>query len=205
MNILYTRISTIEQNNNRQVQNAKDFDYVIEDKCSGATPFFDRDGVKRIKKMIAKSQISRVTVHQIDRLGRNLLDILNTIDYFNKKGICINFIQQGIKTLNDDGTENPISKMIISVLGVVAEMERNLIRERQAEGIAIAKANGVYKGRVLGTKESNLDFLNKPKVKLAIEFLNRGKKSVEVQKLTLLHRNTITKIKKLNQLLNNEK
>jgi DNA invertase Pin-like site-specific DNA recombinase len=138
-------------------------------------------------------------------LGRNLLDILNTIDYFNKKGICINFIQQGIKTLNDDGTENPISKMIISVLGVVAEMERNLIRERQAEGIAIAKANGVYKGRVLGTKESNLDFLNKPKVKLAIEFLNRGKKSIEVQKLTLLHRNTITKIKKLNQLLNNEK
>lgn len=205
MNILYTRISTIEQNNNRQVQNAKDFDYVIEDKCSGATPFFDREGGKRIKKMIAKSQISRVTVHQIDRLGRNLLDILNTIDYFNKKGICINFIQQGIKTLNDDGTENPISKMIISVLGVVAEMERNLIRERQAEGIAIAKANGVYKGRVLGTKESNLDFLNKPKVKLAIEFLNRGKKSVEVQKLTLLHRNTITKIKKLNQLLNNEK
>ena len=94
--------------------------------------------------------------------------------------------------------------MIISVLGVVAEMERNLIRERQAEGIAIAKANGVYKGRVLGTKESNLDFLNKPKVKLAIEFLNRGKKSFEVQKLTLLHRNTITKIKKLNQLLNNE-
>jgi DNA invertase Pin-like site-specific DNA recombinase len=191
MNILYTRISTIEQKNNRQVQNAKEFDYVIEDKCSGATPFFERDGGKRIKKMIAKSQITKVTVHQIDRLGRNLLDI--------------NFIQQGIKTLNDDGTENPISKMIISVLGVVAEMERNLIRERQAEGIAIAKANGVYKGRVFGTKESNLDFLNKPKVKLAIEFLNRGKKSVEVQKLTLLHRNTITKIKKLNQLLNNEK
>jgi len=133
------------------------------------------------------------------------LDILNTIAYFNKKNICIHFIQQGIKTLNDYGTENPISKMIISVLGVVAEMERNLIKERQPEGVAIAKAKGVYKGRAKGTKESNLIFLNKPKVKLAIEYLNRGIKGVVAQKLAKLHPNTITKIKKLNQLLNNEK
>lgn len=205
MNILYTRISTVEQKNDRQVKNAKDFDYVIEDKCSGATPFFERDGGKRIEKMISKNQATKISVHQIDRLGRNLLDILNTIAFFNKKGICIHFIQQGIKTLNDDGTENPISKMIISVLGVVAEMERNLIKERQAEGVAIAKANGVYKGRAKGTKESNLEFLNKPKVKLAIEYLNRGLKGVEVQKLAKLHPNTISKIKKLNQLVNNGK
>ena len=204
MNILYTRISTIEQKNDRQVQNAKDFDFVIEDKCSGATPFFERDGGKRIEKMISKNQVTKISVHQIDRLGRNLLDILNTCSYFNKKGICIHFIQQGIKTLNDDGTENPISKMIISVLGVVSEMERNLIRERQAEGVAIAKANGIYKGRAKGTRESNLVFLNKPKVKKAIDYLNSGMKAVEVNKLTGLHPNTITKIKKLNLLINNE-
>ena len=205
MNLLYTRISTVEQKNDRQVKNAKDFDFVIEDKCSGSTPFFERDGGKRIEKMIFKNQVTKISVHQIDRLGRNLMDILNTCAYFNKKGICIHFIQQGVKTLNDDGTENPISKLIISVLGVVAEMERNLIKERQAEGVAIAKANGVYKGRAKGTKESNLDFLNKPKVKLAIEYLNKGMKGVEVQKLTLLHPNTISKIKKLNQLVNNGK
>ncbi len=206
MNILYTRISSIVgQKNDRQVQNLKEFDYVVEDKCSGATPFFERDGGKRIEKMISKNQVTKISVHQIDRLGRNLLDILNTCAYFNKKGICIHFIQQGIKTLNDDGTENPISKMIISILGVVAEMERNLIKERQAEGVAIAKAKGVYKGRANGTKESYLDFLNKPKVKLAIDYLNKGMKNVEVHKLTQLHPNTITKIKKINQLLNNEK
>lgn len=197
MNILYTRISTIEQKNDRQMQNAKDFDFVIEDKCSGATPFFERDGGRRIEKMVIKNQITKISVHQIDRLGRNLLDILNTIDFFNKKGICIHFIQQGIKTLNEDRTENPISKMIISILGVVAEMERNLIKERQAEGVAIAKANGIYKGRAKGTRESNLDFLNKPKVKKAIDYLNSGMKAVEVNKLTSLHPNTITKIKKI--------
>lgn len=196
MNILYTRISTLEQKNDRQVQKAKDYDFVIEDKCSGATPFFERDGGKRIEKMVSKNQVTKISVHQIDRLGRNLLDILNTIAFFNKKGICIHFIQQGIKTLNDNGTENPISKMIISILGVVAEMERNLIKERQAEGVAIAKANGIYKGRSKGTTLSNLDFLNKPKVKKAIEYLNTGMNGVEIQKLVGLHPNKISKIRK---------
>ena len=202
MNILYTRISTIEQKNDRQVQNAKDCDLVIEDKCSGATPFFEREGGKRIEKMISKNQVTKISVHQIDRLGRNLLDILNTIAFFNSKGICIHFIQQGIKTLNEDGTENPISKMIISILGVVAEMERNLIKERQAEGVAIAKANGVYKGRVKGSTLSTLDFLNKPKVKKAIDYFSNGMKAVEVNKLTGLHPNTITKIKKILKTIN---
>jgi DNA invertase Pin-like site-specific DNA recombinase len=198
MNLLYTRISSIiGQKNDRQIQNAKDFNLVIHDRCSGAVPFFEREGGKQIEKLVYKNQVTQISVHAIDRLGRNLLDILNTIAFFNKKGICIHFIQQGIKTLNEDGTENPISKMIISILGVVAEMERNLIKERQAEGVAIAKANGVYKGRAIGTRESNLDFLNKPKVKKAIDYLKSGMKSIEVNKLSGLHPNTITKIKKI--------
>ena len=180
MNILYTRISTVDQKSLRQNQKADEFDFLVEDKCSGATPFFERDGGKRIEKMISKEQVTSISVHQIDRLGRNLLDILNTISYFNKKGICIFFIQQGIKTLNHDGTENPISKMIISILGVVAEMERNLIKERQLEGIAIAKANGTYKGRMKGTSESILDFLNKEKNKKAVELLIKNYIKTEV-------------------------
>jgi DNA invertase Pin-like site-specific DNA recombinase len=202
MNLLYTRVSTIEQKNDRQVLNPKNFDLVVEDRCSGSTPFFEREGGKKIQKVVEKNQVVKITVHQIDRLGRNVVDILNTIAYFNKKGICIDFVQQGIKTLDDNGSENPISKMIISILGVVAEMERNLIRERQAEGVAIAKAKGVYKGRAKGTKESNLEFLNKPRIKKAIEYLESGLKGVEVQKLVGLHPNTITKIKKINKKLN---
>jgi DNA invertase Pin-like site-specific DNA recombinase len=194
MKVLYIRISTFEQKSDRQTQNAKEYDFLIEDKCSGATPFFEREGGKRIEKMVTKGQVTSLFVHQIDRLGRNLLDILNTISYFNKKGICIHFIQQGLRTLNDDGKENQISKMIISILGVVAEMERNLIKERQKEGIAIAKAKGVYKGRKIGTSTLTLDFLNKPKNKIAVERLKLGLKKTEVAKITGLHINTITKI-----------
>ena len=196
MNILYTRISTAEQKSDRQTKNAENYNMLIEDVCSGATPFFEREGGKKIERLSLKGDIKSIHVHQIDRLGRNLLDILNTITYFNNKGICLNFIQQGIKTLNDDGTENQISKMIISVLGVVAEMERNLIRERQREGIVVAKAKGVYKGRKKGTTTSTLDFLNKPKNKIAVERLKLGLKKTDVAKITGLHINTITKISK---------
>lgn len=136
-------------------------------------------------------------------MGRDLIDILDTISIFNHNGINIHFIQQGLKTLNGDGTENAISKMIISILGIVAKMERNLIKERQMEGILIAKAKGVYKGRQKGTKLNRLEFLNKPKVKKAIEHLEKGLKNKEVALLSGLHPNTITKINKIRCQLEN--
>ncbi len=202
MKVLYVRTSSFEQRSDRQLNNSKDYDLVIEDKCSGAIPFFERDGGKKIEKLISKNEIKSLFVHQIDRLGRNLLDILNTINVFNKKGICVNITQQGLKTLNEDGKENPIAKMTISILGVVAEMERNLIKERQMEGIVIAKAKGVYKGRIKGSVDSNLDFLNKPRVKKALEYLKNDMKGVEVSKLTGLHQNTISKIVRINKQVN---
>lgn len=73
--------------------------------------------------------------------------MLDVIELFNKKNVPINFINQGLRILDLDGKENHISKMIISILGVVGEMELNQIRERQAEGIAIAKAKGLFHGR----------------------------------------------------------
>jgi DNA invertase Pin-like site-specific DNA recombinase len=201
MNILYTRTSTIEQNSDRQSVNHKEYDLLIEDKCSGTIPFFEREGGKKIMSMFCKNNIDALTVHSIDRLGRDLLDILNTIKYFTKQKINIYFKQQGINTLDDEGKESSISKLIISILGTVAEMERKQIRERQLEGIAIAKAKGVYKGRNKGTKESFITFLNKEKNKKALEYLNKGYKQSEVAKIVGLHINTLSKISKLKYLL----
>jgi DNA invertase Pin-like site-specific DNA recombinase len=116
--------------------------------------------------------------------------------------VNIEFKKQGLRTLNEDGTENDISKMVISILGVVAEMERKMIRERQLEGIAIAKANGVYKGRNKGTKESTLQFLEKAKNKKALKLLNEGQKQINVAKILGLHPNTVSKINKLNKRIN---
>lgn len=194
--VLYVRVSTLDQKTDRQRVTEKDFDLVIEDKCSGTISFFEREGGKEIKKLIDEGILQTLSVWQIDRLGRDLRDIMNTIHYFNQKNVCINFVSQGLTTLDHEGKENPISKMIISILGIVGEMERNQIKERQLEGIRIAKLKGAYNGRKIGSKEDVLSFLSKDKNKKAVEYIKKGFNGVEVSKLTGLHLNTITKIKK---------
>lgn len=201
--VLYVRVSTLDQKTDRQRVNEKDYDLVIEDKCSGAISFFEREGGKEIKKLVDEGLIQTLSVWQIDRLGRDLRDIMNTIHYFNQKAVSINFVSQGLSTLDNEGKENPISKMIISILGIVGEMERNQIKERQMEGIRIAKLKGAYTGRKRGSKEDVLSFLSKDKNKKAVEYLKKGFKGVEVSKLTGLNINTITKIKKLMAYGNN--
>jgi DNA invertase Pin-like site-specific DNA recombinase len=181
--------------------NELDYDLVIEDKCSGAISFFEREGGKEIKKLIDEGVEIKLSVWQIDRLGRDLRDIINTIHYFNEKSLSINFVSQGLTTLDPHGKENPISKMIISILGIVGEMERNQIKERQREGIRIAKMKGSYTGRKIGSNETTLSFLSKEKNKKAVEYLKKGFKVGEVSKLTDLHINTISKIKKVYQLV----
>jgi DNA invertase Pin-like site-specific DNA recombinase len=197
MNVLYCRVSTLDQKTDRQRINEKDYGLLIEDKCSGAVPFFERVGGKEVKGLLDKGVLTSLAVWTIDRLGRDLRDILNTIHFFNSKHIPIHFINQGLVTLDQNGKENPISRLIISILGIVGEMERSQIRERQLEGIKIAKLKGVYKGRVKGSREDVAAFLFKKGNKEALAYLKKGYKAVEVAKLTDLHLNTITKIKKL--------
>ena len=196
MKILYTRCSSIDQKTDRQRVNEQDFDLVIEDKCSGSIPYFERGG-KEVLRYVSNGLVTSLSVWTIDRLGRDLRDIMNTIHFFNQKSIPIHFISQGLTTLDENGQENAIAKMMISVLGTVGEMQRSQIKENQKQGIAIAKLKGVYLGRKEGSKEDTLQFLSKPKNKKALDYLKKGYKAVEVSKLTDLNVNTVTKIKKL--------
>lgn len=195
MKVLYARVSSIDQKTDRQRITENEFELVVEDKCSGAIPFFEREGGKEIKKLLDEGILKNLSVWQIDRLGRDLRDIINTIHYFNERKISINFVSQGLTTLDTQGQENPISKMMISILGVVGEMERNQIKERQREGIRIAKMKGSYTGRKKGSNEDVLTFLNKDKNKKAVEYIKKNYKNTEISKITGLHINTLTKIK----------
>ena len=198
MKVLYVRTSTIEQKTDRQRVNEKDFQLVIEDKCSGAINLFEREGGRQLLRLIEKEALSELYVWQIDRLGRCLLDILSNIKFLTEKKICIHFISQGLSTIQPDGTESSITKMIISILGTLAEMERTISRERQFEGIMLAKLKGnVYTGRKKDSKEDVYKFLSKPKNLKALEYIKKGYKNVEVAKIVGLHYNTVTKIKKL--------
>jgi DNA invertase Pin-like site-specific DNA recombinase len=197
MKVLYVRISSLDQKTDRQRVQENEFNLVIEDKISGSVPFFERQGGKMISDLVEKGEIDELSVFQIDRLGRDVRDIVNTIHFFTERKICISFISQGLRTLNPDKTENSISKMVINILGIVSEIERTQILERQRQGIDLAKSKGVYKGRKIGTQEDNLKFLSKPKNKKVIELLRKGYKSGDISKLVGVHINTITKIKKV--------
>jgi DNA invertase Pin-like site-specific DNA recombinase len=197
MKVLYTRVSTIEQKTDRQKVNERDYNLVVEDKCSGGIPFFERNGGKEVLKLVEAGVLTELYVWQIDRLGRDVRDILNTIHFFTQKGICVHFVSQSLRTLTENGKEDPITKMIISILGIVSEMEKNQIKERQMEGVKIAKMKGVYLGRKPGSSEDTFQFLNKEKNQKALSYLKKGYKAVEVSKIVGLHLNTITKIKKL--------
>jgi len=197
MDCLYCRVSSLEQKTDRQKVNESDYKIVVEDKCSGAIPFFEREGGKKVLKYIENGIISGFSVWTIDRLGRDLRDILNTIHFFTERNIPIKFLNQGLITIDENGKQNPIAKLMISVLATVGEMERSQIKERQMEGIKLAKLKGVYKGRKEGSIEDTLEFLNKPKNKKALEYIKKGYKLNEAAKLAGVHINTVTKIKKL--------
>ena len=201
MKVLYVRVSSVfGQNTDRQKTNGKEFDMVVEDKCSGAIPFFQREGGKKILTLIDKGMITSVSVHSIDRCGRDLLDILSVIKFMNEHLIPMFFIQQGLRTIDEKGKENAISKMMISILGTVAEMERSRIRENQREGIELAKLRGIYKGRKKGAKADIQKWIQKPKIAKTIEYLKKGYKANEISKIVGIHVNTITKVKKMTSL-----
>lgn len=195
--ILYTRVSTLDQRTDRQRVTENDFSLVIEDYCSGSIPIFERPEGSKLKKMIDRNLINSIAVWQIDRCGRDLRDIINFIHYTTERKIPVTFLSQGLTTLDKDGKENPIAKMIIAILGVVSEMTRTQILENQRQGIALAKLDPIkYMGRKPGSVEDPVKFLSKKRNRQALDLLKNGYKNIEVAKIVGLHPNTITKIKR---------
>lgn len=170
MKVKYIRVSSLDQNTQRQQKNEKDFDKTYPDKISGAISFFERpQGTKLINGVVAGT-IAEVHVMSIDRIGRNILDILMVCEYFTNHNVNLYVENIGMYSMVD-GKQNPIFKMIVSVLGNVSEMERNNMLERQRQGIEIAKAKGVYKGRLYGSRMTTEEFLKKYK-KVEVELQN---------------------------------
>lgn len=158
----YVRISTSEQNTARQETNVKSFDYVFVDKCSGALKLNERKEGKRLLKAVEAGIITEIHVGSIDRLGRNLIDVLTMIEYFNQKSVNILVENIGMYSLIN-GKPNKSFTMIVSVLANVSSLELEFIRERQRSGIEAAKSRGVYKGRLYGSKMANNELLEKYK------------------------------------------
>ena len=139
MKVAYVRVSTIEQNEARQMEALKDYDiekFFVE-KVSGkntARPEF-------LKMMDFVREGDTVYVSEWSRLSRSTMDLLNTVNNLNDKGVKIVSLKENFDT------STPQGKLMLTLFAGLAEFERALILERQRDGIAIAKAQGKYTGR----------------------------------------------------------
>ena len=140
----YIRCSTIEQNTDRQHLAIDAFkpNKKFEDKASGKDT--NRPALQEALTYLRAGDT--LLVHSLDRLGRSLQDLLGLVKSLTGKGVKVHFISESL--VFDPDKNNPMGQLMLGVMGAFAEFERNLIRERQAQGIAVAKAKGnVYKGR----------------------------------------------------------
>lgn len=144
MNFIYKRVSTERQDIRRQdeaLQGVK-ADKVFEDKLTGKNT--DRPALNRLR--LEAQEGDHVYCESISRLGRNVDDLRALVDEFRQKGIVIHFIKEGFNT----GPGNNMFKFMLTILGAVAEMERELTVERVREGVSKAKKHGTRSGKPIG-------------------------------------------------------
>lgn len=134
----YIRVSTIEQNTSRQLEVVKNnLDKIFTDNTSAKDIL--RPALNEMLSYVREGDT--IIVHSIDRLARNLSDLRAIVTDLTEKGIQIQFLKEN---LSFNGQDSHIDNLLLSVLGSFAEFERALARERQLEGIALAKKNGIY-------------------------------------------------------------
>jgi DNA invertase Pin-like site-specific DNA recombinase len=137
----YIRVSSVDQNAARQLEGLK-LDRVFQDKVSGKDT--NRPALQDMLSFVRDGDT--VVVHSIDRLARNLVDLRNLVTALNDKGATVTFVKDSL-TFKPKDNDNPANLLMLSMMGAFAEFERSMIRERQREGIAAAKALGRPMGR----------------------------------------------------------
>jgi DNA invertase Pin-like site-specific DNA recombinase len=166
--VIYSRVSSISQDNQRQIFNLKTVaqqkDWhvrrIFQEKISGTSMTGTRMEFKSLIEYLEKVPIDIVMVSEISRIGRRVVDVLNIVELLHAKGIAL-YIQQFNMSTMVDGQENPVAKMLLQMLSIGAEMENNQRRIRQKEGIKLAQMKGIYKGRKKGARTTPTALIDK--------------------------------------------
>lgn len=135
----YVRVSTFDQNESRQLEGQRT-DRVFLDKASGKD--VHRPQLEAMLAFVREGDT--VICHSMDRLGRNLDDLRKMVLGLTARGVHVQFVKE---SLTFTGEDSPMANLLLSVMGAFAQFERELIRERQREGIELAKKAGAYRGR----------------------------------------------------------
>jgi len=163
----YIRVSTLDQNPDRQLEGVQ-LSKVFTDKASGKDT--QRPQLDALLGYVREGDT--LVVHSMDRLARNLDDLRRMVQQLTGRGVRIKFVKESLAFTGDD---SPMANLLLSVMGAFAEFERALIRERQREGISLAKQRGVYLGRKKALSDNQVEELRRrvesrePKAALARE------------------------------------
>ena len=135
----YVRVSSFDQNAERQLEHLN-AERVFTDKASGKDT--ERPQLKALLAYAREGDT--IVIHSMDRLARNVDDLRRMVLQETGRGVCVQFIKENLTFTGEDA---PMSNLMLTVLGAVAQFERDLIKERQREGIDLAKQRGAYRGR----------------------------------------------------------
>ena len=176
----YARVSSKDQNLDRQLAALKKEKVfrIFTDTVSGSST--QRPGLDGALNYVRAGD--QLIVVSMDRLARSLIDLHRLVDDLTERGVSVKFLKEG-QTYSLDSS--PVAKLMLGLLGSVAEFERAIIRERQAEGIAKAKARGVYKGRA--------KVLNEEQMTQARTWVGEGIPKAEVARRLGIGRTTLYK------------
>jgi len=201
--IIYSRVSSLSQDYERQLINLKTVAQergwhvrrTFQEKISGNIKSGSRNEFNALLDYIEKTPVQVVMVSEISRIGRRVVDVLNFVELLHERGIALYMQQFNLLTM-ENGKENPVAKMLLQMLSIGAEMENRQRKIRQIEGIKLAQLKHVYSGRKSGAKTSPASLLKKyPNIS---DMLDKSNLSLRrIAGITGHSVNTVRKIKQL--------
>ena len=161
--VIYARVSTSGQDYQRQLDELRayadrmGYEVVREfsEKISGAKKVVEREALSGLLGYVESRKVDKVLVYECSRLSRRAVDFLSVIERLTELGVSVYIHQNGLETLQADGSVNPIAQLVLGILAQFNAMERNLIRSRMESGYNHYRANGGVVGRKVGYRKSD--------------------------------------------------
>lgn len=201
--IIYARVSTNSQDYDRQISDlreyAKRMDYNVvkefSEKISGAKKVAEREQLSELLKYIEAHHIDKVLIYECSRLSRRIVDFLQVIEELNEQKVSLYIHQNGLETLLEDGSINPIASLVLGIIAQFNSMERSLIRSRMRSGYNHFRDNGGKVGRKTGYRKSQDDM--REEYAEEIRLLKKGISLRNISKITHTSVNTLRKVRYL--------
>ena len=207
MKVYYHRTST-ETQHGKSVEldeKKKYFDEVLFDRgVSGTTDLFDRKGGKRLKELVESGELKTLVVYKLDRLFRSMSNGVKVLEWLDEHQVNIQVESMGINS-RVNGERNKMFDLVKFFLVQVSEWERENILERTKLGRERRIRETGKWGREVGSKETYQKFMNKPKNQEILKYLNKGYTYGEIKKLVDCSNGTISKVKKIKKIFNEQK